>query len=267
MKNIIFLTILCLSFFACKEKFTSKDIKISNNIPKIDTISYNLKSISKEFGDCDDTPVNCTTAKVQYVAIKNVEANPSYPIINTKITNILKGNAPDITSFLDSFINEAKTFYEEFPETSAGYGIELEQRVLFNSPQIITIETFNYAYTGGAHGNYGTVFYNFDVATGAIIDLKKLLVVNYESALKAIAEPLFKKAYLEEGMTKYSEAGFYFEHDVFTLTDNFAITKEGLKFVYNPYEVAPYALGQQEIIIPYTSLKEVIRKDGLLADF
>jgi len=68
-------------------------------------------------------------------------------------------------------------------------------------------------------------------------------------------------------MTKYSEAGFYFEQDIFTLTDNFAITKEGLKFVYNPYEVAPYAFGQQEIIIPYTSLKEVIRKDGLLTDF
>jgi len=72
---------------------------------------------------------------------------------------------------------------------------------------------------------------------------------------------------LEEGITKYSEAGFYFDNDVFTLTDNFAITKKGLKFVYNPYEVAPYALGQQEIMIPYALIKELIRKDGLLANF
>jgi len=65
-------------------------------------------------------------------------------------------------------------------------------------------------------------------------------------------------------MTKYSEAGFYFENDVFKLTANFAITKEGLKFLYNPYEIAPYALGQQEIIIPYAALGELIKPNSLL---
>ena len=66
-------------------------------------------------------------------------------------------------------------------------------------------------------------------------------------------------------MTNYSEAGFYFENDVFTMTPNFAITKSGLKFLYNPYEVAPYALGQQEIIIPYRDLEALIKPNGLLA--
>jgi len=253
--------------FACKQKTVSKDIKIPSNIPKIDTISYDLKSISKEFGDCGDTPANCATAKVQYISLKNATTHPSYQVINSALTNKVKGNAPDMTTSLDSFINEAKAFYKEFPESATGYAMELEQSVLFNSAQIITIESFNYSYTGGAHGNYGTVFYNFDVATGKEIKLKNLLVDKFEPTLKAIAGPIFKKAYLEEGMTKYSEAGFYFDNDVFTLTDNFAVTKEGLKFVYNPYEVAPYALGQQEIIIPYPLLKDLIRKDGVLANF
>ncbi len=267
MKNIFFLTVLCLSCFACKHKSVSKDIKIPSNIPKIDTISYDLKSISKEFGNCGEAPANCTTAKVQYISLKNAETNPSYQTINSALINTVKGNAPSMTASLDSFINEAKAFYKEFPESAIGYEMELEQAVIFNSPKIIAIEAFNYAYTGGAHGNYSTRFYNFEVATGQEIDLKQLLADNYEPRLKAIAGPIFKKAYLEEGMTKYSEAGFDFNKDVFTLTDNFAITKEGLKFLYNPYEIAPYALGQQEILIPYSTIKELIRKNGLLDMF
>ena len=267
MKNIFLLTVVCLFLFSCKDKAVSKDIKIPSNIPKIDTISYDLKSISKEFGDCGESPENCATAKVQYVFLKNQATNSAYQTINSTLLQTINGNAPSLEASLDSFINEAKIFYKDFPESPAGYVMELKQSVIFNSPEIITVEAFNYSYTGGAHGNYSTLFYNFDITIGAEIDLKKVLVANYESALKAIAEPIFKKAYLEEGMTRYSEAGFYFDNDVFTLTDNFAITKEGLKFLYNPYEVAPYALGQQELVIPYTSLKDLIKQDGVLTNF
>ena len=48
------------------------------------------------------------------------------------------------------------------------------------------------------------------------------------------------------------------------MTDNFALTKDGLKFVYNPYEIAPYAMGQQEIVIPYSELKSLLKPNALL---
>jgi len=230
---------------------------------KIDTISYELKSISKESGDCEGETVKCITAVVQYIAVKGNQPI-AHEAINTTIEKITKGNAPTITASLDSFIAGAKNFFEEFPDVPTGYGLEIEQSVLLNTPTVLTIEEFNYAFTGGAHGNYGTTYYNFDATTGKVIQLKDILVDNYAIPLKTIAESIFKKSYLEAGMTNYSEAGFYFENDVFKLTENFAITKEGLKFLYNPYEVAPYALGQQEVIIPYVDLKKLIKPNSLL---
>jgi len=263
MKNLYLLASLLLCLIACQEKNTPKDITKQTNIPKIDTISYELISISKEFGDCEGETDKCITATVKYVAV-NGNQPIAHQLINTSVEKMIKGNAPTITASLDSFITEAKNFFEEFPDVPTGYGLEIEQSVLLNTPTILTIEAFNYAFTGGAHGNYGTVYYNFDAITGQVIDLKDILVADYAVSLKKIAEPIFKKNYLEEGMTNYSDAGFYFENDVFKMTDNFAITKEGLKFLYNPYEVAPYALGQQEIVIPFASLKDLILPNGLL---
>ena len=265
MRNLYLLASLLFLGMACQEKTTSKDInKQSNiNIPKIDTISYELKNISKEAGNCGEEPIRCITAGVQYVSL-NDNQPIAHQAINTHIEKVLQGNAPTIEASLDSFMAEAKAFFIEFPDVPVGYGLEIEQTVLLNTPEILTVEEFSYSFTGGAHGNYGTSYYNFDASTGQLLTLKDILTEGYESPLKTIAEPIFKKTYLEEGMTKYSEAGFYFENDQFTMTYNFAITKEGLKFMYNPYEVAPYALGQQEILISYTNLKDLIKSNSLL---
>ncbi len=266
MKNIYLFFLFVILLSACQETNQPKDITKQNNIPKIDTISYELKNISKESGDCEGETVKCITAVVQYIAVKGNQPI-AHQAINTNIEKATKGNASTIEASLDSFMIEARNFFEEFPDVPAGYGLEIEQSVLLNTPTVLTIEAFHYAFTGGAHGNYGTVYYNFDATTGQLIHLEDILVTGYEAPLKVIAEPIFKKNYLEAGMTNYSEVGFYFENDVFKLTKNFAMTKEGLKFLYNPYEVAPYALGQQEIIIPYTDLTELIKPNSLLEQF
>lgn len=267
MKNL--LTVFCclVVFLACRETAPQKDINLSTNIPKIDTISYELKRISKEFGDCSEQGEKCTKATAQYVVINADPMPPAFTKMNTTLENTVKGNAPTVAAALDSFIAEAKAFYLEFPDVPTGYGQDIEQTVIFDSLGILTIEEFVYAFTGGAHGNYGTGFYNFAVKSGQPLGLGNLLIPDYKQPLKAIVEPIFRKTFLEEGMKNYSDAGFYFENDEFTMTDNFAITKEGLKFLYNPYEIAPYAMGQQEVIIPYIQLKDLVKKEGLLAKF
>jgi len=170
MKNIYLLVFFVFMLIACKEKNQSKDITKQNNISKIDTISYELKSISKESGNCKGETVKCITAVIQYIAIK--ENQPiAHQAINTNIENLTKGNAPTIAASLDSFMTEANNFFEEFPDVPTGYGLEIEQSVLFNTAELLAIQEFNYAFTGGAHGNYGTTYYNFDATTGQVISL------------------------------------------------------------------------------------------------
>jgi hypothetical protein len=45
------------------------------------------------------------------------------------------------------------------------------------------------------------------------------------------------------------------------------ITPEGLEFMFDAYQVAPYAAGRQEIDIPYPALKRVLKPGGPLAAF
>lgn len=266
MRNLCLLASCLLCLLACQEASSPKDIRKQNNIPKIDTISYELKSISKEFGDCEGETNGCITAVVEYLNLTNNQP-VAFQKINTQLEAVIKENAPTVEASLDSFLAEAKAFFAEYPDVPTGYGMELKQSVLLNSPTLLTIEEFSYAYTGGAHGNYGTSYYNFDATTGQMLTLKDILIADYQASLKDKVEAIFKKIYLEEGMTKYSEAGFYFENDIFTMTDNFAITKEGVKFLYNPYEIAPYAMGQQEIVIPYKDLEGLLKANSVISYF
>ena len=43
------------------------------------------------------------------------------------------------------------------------------------------------------------------------------------------------------------------------------ITKKGLMFTFDPYQVGSYAAGPQFVIVPYAQLKDIARPDGALA--
>ncbi|NJK82479.1 MAG: DUF3298 domain-containing protein [Saprospiraceae bacterium] len=49
------------------------------------------------------------------------------------------------------------------------------------------------------------------------------------------------------------------------MNDNFALTSEGVAFMFNPYEIAPYAMGQQQFTIPYTALQAIAKPNSLAA--
>jgi hypothetical protein len=50
--------------------------------------------------------------------------------------------------------------------------------------------------------------------------------------------------------------GFFWDGS-FKLSENFAVEKEGLRFYYNAYEVAPYAVDPTDLVIPRSELRKV----------
>ena len=48
------------------------------------------------------------------------------------------------------------------------------------------------------------------------------------------------------------------------LSDNFGVMREGLVFHYNPYDVAPFALGPTTITLPWAAVGRHVRADGPL---
>jgi hypothetical protein len=44
--------------------------------------------------------------------------------------------------------------------------------------------------------------------------------------------------------------------------DSWTITKKGLGINFDSYQVAPYAAGPQYVVVPYSTLKDIVKPDG-----
>jgi hypothetical protein len=111
----------------------------------------------------------------------------------------------------------------------------------------------NYDYTGGAHGMPYWVPHTFDLETGNELKLSDI-VANSEEEFKDIVTAQFTEMYnVDPGM--YWDDSVQYVHDETDLESAFYLTQNGLVIYYGPYELAPYAAGFQEIVVPYDKLE------------
>ncbi|GAB3425473.1 hypothetical protein GCM10027516_27990 [Niabella aquatica] len=129
--------------------------------------------------------------------------------------------------------------------------------IIYNQHGYIALSIFNYAYTGGAHGNYGTSMYCFDADTQRRLDLKDIVHID---SLKAqeLLEQYFRQQYSLPLSTPLDQRLFV-KHLV--PNNNFYLSPAGLGFVYVPYEIAPYADGEINIWIPFSDLKPYLNPE------
>ena len=62
----------------------------------------------------------------------------------------------------------------------------------------------------------------------------------------------------------------FFEEGAAPTAENYQIwnlTPEGLLITFDPYQVAPYAAGTQEVLVPYLELLEIIDPQGPISVF
>jgi len=124
------------------------------------------------------------------------------------------------------------------------------------TPKTVTIEQSNSTYGGGAHGNYATSFKNIDKSSGKELTLKDILKPNSQEAFTKTVENLYRKMRHLSKKDSMKDADWF--GDKFELAENFAITPQGLYFLYNSYEVQPYSMGQETIVVPYNKIKEFL---------
>lgn len=104
--------------------------------------------------------------------------------------------------------------------------------------KIATFIRNDYNFSGGAHGMLSRQYWNIDLTTHKILTLKDVFGGN-EEKLKAV---------LWQHYANGAEDTFTAQAD-FTVSPQFYFTNDGIRFVYNPYEIASYAEGPQEIFV------------------
>ena len=111
---------------------------------------------------------------------------------------------------------------------------------------------------GAAHGQPAFQVLNVDLITGNKISLADLFVNNYRSSLKAFA----KRKFLERNGN--GDWWFVAGEQVFDLPETFAISKKGITFTYQPYEVGPYAAGAPEVFLSKKELDKWLKENPYL---
>jgi hypothetical protein len=143
-----------------------------------------------------------------------------------------------------------------------GDGFEQEINVSY-STRFDEIASFsvggNFYAFGTPHPSASLEFFNFNLSNGELIHLSDLLNKGTKGKLNKIAEKILYK--------EYGRDMWDFEEGEFELNDNFEISDKGLTFLFNQYEIGPYAIGMPEIFIPFSKMKSLIKEDGVLKQF
>lgn len=121
------------------------------------------------------------------------------------------------------------------------------------------LATIDY-YEGGAHGINQLITFNFDIATGKLMTLSDIFAPGFESQLNSALIKALKSKTGLNSLNELKDAGYLYSMDMFP-SENFILNEETITFVYNPYEIAPYAMGSIELIITYSEVSQILNSE------
>jgi len=229
----------------------------------VEFVSETLRFNQSQLPECADA----TCAKVEATYPKFIGLSPAVDPLNAHIQKFLiaslylgEGNTPSATSIevaARQFIAASNDLKTEF-DMELTYEAQLQVKEVFENTHLICLEEQSYLFTGGAHG-YGSMHYKtFDLTTGDELSVESLF--DDFAGFKSFAEQKFRVAKnIPEGAS-INDTGYWFKDDVFALPESLGLTNEGINLRYNQYDIASYADGPIEVLIPWSEIKPFLSK-------
>ncbi|GGB99068.1 hypothetical protein GCM10011325_27850 [Dyadobacter sediminis] len=180
--------------------------------------------------------------------------------INSYLDSTTLASMPSASGSIDDafklFQKNYNDFKKDFPDAPGCWEVELKGDTVMTTPKVLQYRLDHYAFTGGAHPNSFRSFHIFDRTTGKETDIKKC-VTDSVSFLKLVEKHFRKTENIAPDMD-LEKAGYFLLDHTFSIPVSHALTREGILFYYNPYEIAAYARGAIQFVIPYSELENVI---------
>lgn len=168
----------------------------------------------------------------------------------------------------EHILADMQDIYKSFADsTGADFYMTIQGNIHKTSENdtIVTYETGCYQYEGGAHGlNWieGQTFRKSD-GTRININLDPFLVDDMQPLLREGLEQYLKDNGSEMTVDELVNGGTYMSDGQIPLPSTAPyLTSDGVKFVYQEYEIGPYALGTPTFTIPLDKLKPYLEKSG-----
>lgn len=239
---ILLLTVSCTN----SERNTIKTSAVTSEttIPLFDGAPYSLH-LSFE--------VDWPTEASDDVALEKIQLQISDFIFHTATTDVNKG--------IEHFTGDVTAYYREENDGMAK-DIEEDWAFMLNWEEhlggkllpaykgMASYVRYFYIYSGGAHGMDSLSGMTFFLDSGDVVTEDALFTEGYEERL---TEAL--RAHLMDDI-EYPE--ILFETEI-TPSGNFVITEKGITYIYQRYEIGPYAMGIIEVTVPWDEIQDILK--------
>lgn len=208
--------------------------------------------------DCPNIEINVPKALDDTAVAKTINRSLEEEMISLLSFGDGEEEITGIQSAMTSFTDSFKELNERFPDETPSWEAKINGTIVYEDPQMITIQVESYTYTGGAHGYGSTSYLNFDKQSGA--ELENWELFEDLEGFEKFAETKFR---IQEDIPQdenINATGFMFDGDVFHLSNNMGYTKDGFQLIYNQYEVASYADGPIVLVLPYNEINLYLKQ-------
>jgi hypothetical protein len=258
------LFLISISFMACQNE--KKSVRTSDTTTQVKhadlSFKYDSVKVYSKHTITSEHITDTTKAVISYPIFSDQKINQ---FIEQKMMNFANEGEHYNTykDFTNAFIKNFDDFNKENNDYGQTWFMNGKIEVIAQQPEYLSILITYVNYEGGAHPNSNFTYLNYDPANHKEITLDALISAESMPKLTEVAEKIFRKNEKLRPAESLKDS-YFFENDKFSLNQNFTITKEGLKFLYNPYEIKAYAFGTTELLIPFAELKDIAKPNSLL---
>lgn len=247
----------------------NSDINVTNDSSDADTsrVTITFKETLNETKADDGKVIHTNSAQLPVVSIEGA-------------ADIAEKINADLAAYYNTFTaDETISLAKEDYAASLGedgwdflyYSSDISAKVTRADDAVISFELTSDEYTGGAHGNGGTVGRNYSTKTGELLvfdDLSEDYEAFHATALDYMINLAETPSYKDKLFGPPSKDDL---DSVLFTPESWVFTLSGISFLSNPYALGPHSSGTISFMLPYEKaydlgLKEDYRYNGNFVD-
>lgn len=224
-----------------KSSWATASLNIKNPIAPGDTLCYQIKIELDTLSAENDLARNLSAAICENLLPERNETS-----VATAMMALSDSLETEWKQIIADMYDPESEFNDMFQYHYAVSGKPLDS----GRDDILSYEMATDCYLGGAHGSYVVEYCNFDKNTGKRLGIKDIVPADKEMlVLMAMEEQLCKDFDATDLPDLQSKTGITALGDLY-LTNNFRFKGDSIQFLFNQYEIAPYAAGLIKVTLP-----------------
>lgn len=267
--------ILQLGFFSCTTK--SSDITVLIDSVSVDSICplfHNYEKPACHFSLRMEVPYVEDNGGLSQSLQRFLVSIPRQGAFAEECDGTVKGMANSyLRSYIMQYLQEGKEAIDSYGEdmdaaaTWMSYEEQAEGVVTFQESNFLSYQFKVFSYMGGAHGNTITANRVFDLGNQQVITLANLFSGESLAEVGTMLRQALATLNECESVEQLAQSGIFFSANDIEPTDNFLLDDKGLTWIYDPYEIAPYAYGPVTVALSWKELLDLIDPESSVKAF